>query len=96
MRGGGLSDINIYKSTRLYQRGGGIFSFLGRIIRGSIPILRNLLLPEVPNFFSNVRHDVNSGININESLKKQGIKSMKNVSEKAYNKLRGGEKTRKN
>jgi len=95
MRGGGMSDINIYRSPRAFQRGGGLFSFLGRIIRGSIPILRNLLLPEIPRLISNVRDDVNSGINLRESIKNQGVKSIKNISKKTYDKLRGAGRKKK-
>jgi len=90
VRGGGMSDINIYRAPRMYQRGGSLFSFLGRIIRGTIPILKNFLLPEIPNLISNVRGDVNSGVNITQSMKKHGRGLVKNVSRNVYNKLRGG------
>lgn len=90
IRGGGLSDINYYTAPRIYQRGGSFLSILGRVIRGSIPILKNLFLPEIPRFISNIKHDVNSGVNFGQSLKSHGVESIKNISKSTYNKLRGG------
>ena len=87
-RGGSLRDIKIYKTPVAYQKGGSLFSFLGKLVRGSIPFLKSIILPEVGNFVSNVASNVNADNNIRQCLKKEGLKSLSNVGKRIIN--RGG------
>ena len=91
-RGAGLSDINIYKPPTSIQRGGSLIGFLGRIIKSSMPFIRSIIMPEIPNFVSNIISDVNSGENIKSSLKKQSIRSAKNIGSRIINRGGGGKR----
>lgn len=74
--GAGLGDIRVYSSL---NRGGSLLGLLGRVFKYSLPIIKRFVMPEVHGFVSNVVNDVNAGKSIKNSLKSQGINSLKNV-----------------
>ena len=80
--GNGLSDINIFKRSKLdpglvYGEGflGDLFSKLGPKI---LPLLKTYLLP----FAKNVTSDILKGEKIKKTLKKRGIQSVKEIASK--------------
>lgn len=89
-RGGSLDQIRYY--TPSTARGGSLFGILGRVIRKSIPFIKSIFLPEVSGFVSNVSNDVNSGVNIRDSLKKRGAQSGRNVVKRILKRATGGRK----
>ena len=86
VRGSGLDDIRVYR-----QKGAGLFSFLGRVVRNSIPFLKKFILPEVGNLAKNVTTDISEGKTLRQSLRKHAINSVKNVGKRVV----GGSKMRK-
>ena len=93
IKGSGLEDIAIFTPNRLHSRGGGLFSLVGRVLRGTIPFLKNLIFPEIPNFVNNVVGDMQRGdIPVKNSLRRHGINSLKNVGTRL---VKGGRKQKK-
>lgn len=91
--GGSLAHINTYRPQ--IQRGGSIFGVLGRVIKRTIPFLKNIFFPEIPNFVNNVSSDLQTGMRFKDSVKRQGIRSAKNVGRRILKKARGGRKTKR-
>lgn len=77
--GGSLSNIKTYNSPVYIQRGSGIFSVLGNIVRNSIPFIRRLILPAMGDFSKNVIDDYANGAPLRQSMKKRGISTLKRV-----------------
>ena len=85
---GKSSSIKIYNPPNRLQRGGSLFGLLGRAIRYSIPFIKELILPQIPSLYNNVRHDINEGQAVRSSLRKRALQSVKNIGAKVLN--RGG------
>lgn len=77
LRGGGLKDIKIYT-----QRGGSLFSFIGRFIRNSIPFLKQVFLPEAGNYVRNVTRDIGRGATAKQAFRNNGVDSLRNIGRK--------------
>lgn len=91
-RAGALHEIQVYKPP-YYNRGAGLFSVLSNIVRGSIPFLKSIILPEFGSFTKNVTSDVSNGIPLKESVKDNMGKSIRNIGRRVVN--RGGGKRKK-
>jgi len=90
-RGAGISDISTYSRPEfLYQRGGSFLGGLGRIVQRTIPFLKSIIVPEVGNFARNMTADYGHGIPLRQSLKKNGMTSVKNIGTALARKARGG------
>ena len=81
--GGGLSDIVYFT-----PRGGGIFSFLKRIV---FPLIKQPAL----KFGQNVLSDISQGKNIKHSLKNNGISAVSDIASSALGQSKGGARTKK-
>ena len=92
VRGGGLSDINVLK-PEYYHRGGSLFGILGSIVKKTIPFLSNYILPEAKNFARNVASDMDQKLPFKKTIRKNLIKSAKNVGKRVM--YGGGKKTNK-
>ena len=79
LKGGGLSDIRVYKAPQFHQRGGSFFGVLGRLARNSFPFLKNLLLPELGAMANNVTRDISEGVPLKQSLKQRSLGAVKNI-----------------
>ena len=90
IKGGSLRDINFFK-PKYYNRGGSFFSILSTLARKALPFLRNFVLPEAGQLTSNLIQDVNSNIPFKRSVKKNLLKSVKNIGKRV---IRGGGKNR--
>ena len=81
-KGSGLDDINIFQPERSYhtpgnRRGGGIFSFAAKIV---LPFIFRAAKPSAKEFFSSVVEDTIKGKRpIKQSIKKHGIKALKDT-----------------
>ena len=81
-KGGGLQDINIFQPkystlSRKSRKGGGIFSFLAKRV---LPFIFKAAKPSAKTFISSVVDDVTSGKRpIKQSIKKHGIKALKDT-----------------
>ena len=75
--GGGINDINVYQ-----QRGGSLFGVLGRVFKKALPFLKSLIFPEVGNFTKNIVDDMKQNVPFKQSVRKNVIKSGKNVGRK--------------
>ena len=79
-KGSGLDDISIFQPKRLHhsvgnRRGGGIFSFIAKRI---LPFIFKAAKPAAKQFVSSVVKDTIKGKRpIKQSLKKHGIKALK-------------------
>jgi len=92
-RGGGLDDIQTFKSPVIYQRGAGILSILGGIARKAIPFIVRNVLPPALNMGSRVLDDVSSGKKkIRESLREHGLAALSDVGNRV---MRGGQRKTK-
>merc|ERR1712074_358938 len=80
-RGGGLNDIKVYKPHH-YAKGGSIFSFLSGVFKRAIPFLRGVMLPEVGEFARNFTADVGNNVPLRDNVKKNLMRSVKNVGRK--------------
>ena len=67
-RGAGLNNINVCRA-----KGGSFIGLLDNVFRHSIPFLKSLFPPEFSNLVRSVASDINSDVNIENSLKLQGI-----------------------
>ena len=90
-KGAGLSDIRVYKPHH-YVRGGSIFSFLSGVFKRAIPFLRGIMLPELNEFTRNFTTDVENNVPLRDNLKRNLIKSAKNVGKRI---VKGGGKRSK-
>ena len=86
-KGGGLDDITIFQpystSLRGRQRGGGFFSFISGVAKRVLPFLFKAAKPAVKEFGSSVVQDIIKGdVPIKKSLKKHGIRALKNTGER--------------
>lgn len=86
LRGGGLSDINVYQ-----PRGGSFFGVVGSILRRAIPIIKSLIVPELGTFAQNLTNDIGQNVNFRQSLRKNLVTSGKNIGRR----LVGGRRVRK-
>ena len=81
-KGSGLDDISIFQSKRLHhsvgnRRGAGIFSFIGKRV---LPFIFKAAKPAAKQFVSSVVKDTIKGKKpLKESLKKHGIKALKDT-----------------
>ena len=81
-KGSGLDDISIFQPKRLHQsvgnrRGAGIFSFIAKRV---LPFIFKAAKPAAKQFVSSVVKDTIKGKkNLKESLKKHGIKALKDT-----------------
>ena len=88
-RGGGLSDISYYRPVR----GAGIFGVFGRLLRKAIPIIKSLIVPELPTFAKNFSDDYAKNNSLHTSLKRNLVRSGKNIGKRV---LGGSRKKKKN
>ena len=81
-KGSGLDDINIFQPKRIHhsvgnRRGGGIFSFIGKRV---LPFIFKAAKPAAKQFVSSVVKDtINGKKPLKQSLKKHGIKALKDT-----------------
>ena len=81
-KGSGLDDISIFQPKRLHhsvgnRRGGGIFSFIAKRV---LPFIFKAAKPAAKQFVSSVVKDtINGKKPLKESLKKHGIKALKDT-----------------
>ena len=62
LRGGGIKDISVFKSSLPYIKGSG---WLGRI---ALPLFKKYIAPNLLELGSNVLSDINSGSKLKSSL----------------------------
>ena len=87
-KGGGYEDISVFHPSPAYARGGGLFSTLTGIAKKALPFLIKNVAPSVKEFGKDVLHDMVKGeTGFKSSLKKRGIKALKNTGERI---LKGG------
>lgn len=89
--GAGLGDIRTFNSPVYYQQGGGLFSFIGNVIRKSLPFLKHILLPAAADVGRDMVHDYSNGISPKTSIKRRGVGLIKNIAKRAM----GGGRKRK-
>jgi len=82
VRGAGIKDIITYSPQSHYQKGGSLLGVLSRVFQRTIPFFKNLIIPEIGNFTKNVADEYSTGVPLRHSLKRQGIKSVKNIGRK--------------
>ena len=81
--GGGLSDISIFTPHISNRRGGGMLSTLSGIARKVFPFMAKTLKPVAKQFGASVLNDVMSGRrDLKTSLKRNGVKALKNTGSK--------------
>ena len=88
VRGNGLADISYYHPAR----GGNIFGVVGNILRRAIPIIKSLIVPELPSFAKSFSEDYTRNNNLRASLKSNLLRSGKNIGKRVL----GGTRNRKN
>ena len=82
-KGGGYEDISIFQPSPAYAKGGGIFSTLTGIAKKALPFLIKNVAPSVKEFGKDVLQDMVTGeTGFTRSLKKRGIKAIKNTGER--------------
>ena len=84
LRGGGLNDINIFRTQKRYLRGNGLLSTFANLGKLLLPAIRRFVLPAVGSFTSGVVKDVSAGKNFKESVKHRGKKILKKWVPKYY------------
>ena len=77
LRGGGLDDINIFRSKKRYIQGSGLLSSFANLSKFLLPAIKRYVLPAAGNFASGVVKDVSAGRNFKESIKQHGTKKLK-------------------
>ena len=82
LRGGGLNDINIFRTQKRYLRGNGLLSTFANLGKLLLPAIRRFVLPAVGSFTSGVVKDVSAGKNFKESVKHRGKKNLKKMGSK--------------
>ena len=81
-KGGGIQDISVFQPkysslSRKSRKGGGIFSFLTKRV---LPFIFKAAKPSAKTFISSVVDDVTTGKRpIKQSIKKHGIKALKDT-----------------
>jgi len=88
LKGGGIHDITPFHSDIYNQRGSGILSIIGNMVRKSVPFLRKYVFPALHGMGSNLLNDFTDGANMKESLKTHGTNAVKKV-------LTGGKKRKR-
>ena len=78
LRGGGLDDINIFRTKKRYLQGSGLLSSFANLSKFLLPAIRRYVLPAAGSFASGVVKDVSAGRNFKESIKQHGKKNLKN------------------
>ena len=76
LRGGGLDDINIFRSKKRYIQGSGLLSSFANLSKFLLPAIKRYVLPAAGNFASGVVKDVSAGRNFKESIKQHGKKKI--------------------
>ena len=76
LRGGGLNDINIFRTQKRYLRGSGLLSTFANLGKLLLPAIRRFVLPAVGSFTSGIVKDVSAGKNFKESVKRRGKKNL--------------------
>ena len=84
LRGGGLEDINIFRSKRRYIQGSGLLSSFANLSKFLLPAIKRYVLPAAGNFASGVVKDVSAGRNFKESIKQHGKIFLKKWDPKYY------------
>ena len=79
LRGGGLDDINIFRSKKRYIQGSGLLSSFANLSKFLLPAIKRYVLPAAGNFASGVVKDVSAGRNFKESIKQHGKKILKKI-----------------
>jgi len=82
LRGGGLDDINIFRSKKRYIQGSGLLSSFANLSKFLLPAIKRYVLPAAGNFASGVVKDVSAGRNFKESIKQHGKKNLKEMGSK--------------
>ena len=79
-RGGGMENINVYRSSRYYRRGAGLMSFVRGLGRQVLPFVSKYILPSIYNVGSNVLKDMseNNG-SVKNSIKRRGLQGARDV-----------------
>ena len=88
LRGGGLDDINIFRTKKRYLQGSGLLSSFANLGKLLLPAIRRYVLPAAGSFASGVVKDMSAGKNFKESVKHRGKKNKKKWGPKYY--LAGG------
>ena len=84
LRGGGLDDINIFRTKKRYLQGSGLLSSFANLSKFLLPAIRRYVLPAAGSFASGVVKDVSAGKNFKESVKHRGKKKIKKWDPKYY------------
>ena len=82
LKGGSLSDIDIFRSRKKIQRGRGIFSIISNLGRRALPFLSKYVLPIAKEFGKGLISDVLGGQTIKSSFKKRGRESVKSLGQR--------------
>merc|ERR1712240_238483 len=82
LRGGGLEDINIFRTKKRYIQGSGLLSTFANLSKLLHPAIKRHVLPAAANFASGVVQDVSAGRNFKESIKQRGKKNLKEMGSK--------------
>ena len=82
LRGGGLDDINIFRTKKRYLQGSGLLSSFANLSKLLLPVIRRYVLPAAGSFASGVVKDVSAGRNFKESIKQHGKKKLKKMGSK--------------
>merc|ERR1711895_208219 len=77
LRGGGLDDINIFRTKKRYLQGSGLLSSFANLSKFLLPAIKRYVLPAAGSFASGVVKDVSAGKIFKESIKQQGKKNLK-------------------
>ena len=77
LRGGGLDDINIFRTKKRYLQGSGLLSSFANLSKFLLPAIRKYVLPAAGSIASGVVKDVSAGRNFKESIKQHGKKKKK-------------------
>ena len=78
LRGGGLDDINIFRTKKRYLQGNGLLSSFANLGKLLLPAIRRYVLPAAGSFASGVVKDMSAGKNFKESVKHRGNFFFKN------------------
>ena len=82
LRGGGLDDINIFRTKKRYLQGSGLLSSFANLSKLLLPAIRRYVLPAAGSFASGVVKDVSAGKNFKESVKHRGKFFLKKMGSK--------------
>ena len=83
VRGGGISNIKFFKPNYHDKRGGSFLGILSNIVSRAIPFIKRVIFPEAGAFAKNVMQDIsNENVPLKKTLRKNIVKSIRNVGEK--------------